>query len=99
MTLLTLILKITGLLNISALRKNKKDDKVVRFSINGNSKKPTNKAKKLSKLKKTLKSQNLSKSRKLFRFATKKTGLSFLTLDTRIAFNYLQLAFIKALIP
>ena len=51
-----------------------------------------------SKSKKLAKSKKLSKSRNLFKFATKKARLNFLTPDTRITFNYLQLIFTKALI-
>ena len=60
---------------------------------------------KLSKTGKLSKSQKLAKSRKkssksgnLPNFNTKKNGPSFLTLDARMVFNHLQLAFTKALI-
>lgn len=45
---------------------------------------------KLAKLRK-----KLSKNGNSFKFHTKKAGLSFLTLNTRIAFNYLWLVFTK----
>ena len=60
---------------------------------------------KLSKTKKLSKSQKSAKSRKkssksgnLPNFDAKENGPSFLTPNTRTAFNYLRLAFIKALI-
>ena len=60
---------------------------------------------KLSKFQKLSKSQKLAKSRKklsksgnLPNFNTKENRPSFLTPDARMTFNYLRLAFIKALI-
>ena len=57
------------------------------------------KTRKLSKSQKLAKSRKeLSKSENLPNFDAKKNKPSFLTLDTKTAFNYLWLAFIKALI-
>ena len=54
---------------------------------------------KLSKSQKLAKSKKkLSKSRNSPNFDTKKNGSSFLTPNTRMAFNHLRLAFIKVLI-
>ena len=57
---------------------------------------------KLSKIRKLSKAQKLAKSRKklsksryLPHFNTKKNEFSFLTPNTKTAFNYLRLAFIK----
>ena len=61
------------------------------------------KSQKLSKLRKS-KSEKLAKSKKPSKygnspkFVAKKAGLSFLTSDTKTTFNYLWLAFTKALI-
>ena len=57
------------------------------------------KIRKLSKSQKLAKLKNdLSKSRNLSNFNTKKNRSNFLISNTRIAFNCLQLAFTKALI-
>ena len=57
------------------------------------------KIRKLSKSQKSAKSEKkLSKSENLSSFNAKKNGLSFLTLNTRMIFKYLWLAFTKALI-
>ena len=74
------------------------DGKINRFGING-SKKITRKSEKLFKSQKSAKSRKkLSKSGNLSNFTITKAGLKFLTSNTNTAFNYLQLAFIKALI-
>ena len=57
------------------------------------------KTKKLSKFQKLAKSRKeLSKNRNLSNFDAKENEPSFLTSDTKMAFNHLWLAFIKALI-
>ena len=57
------------------------------------------KTRKLSKFQKSAKSKKkLSKSETLPNFGTKKNGPSFLISNVRMAFNYLRLAFTKALI-
>ena len=57
------------------------------------------KTRKLSKSQKSAKSEKkLSKNGNLFNFDAKENGPSFLTPNTRTAFNYLWLAFTKALI-
>ena len=57
------------------------------------------KIKKLSKSQKSAKSRKkLLKSGNLPNFDTKKKGLNFLTLNIKMAFNYLWLVFTKALI-
>ena len=82
-------------------KKNNSNSKIVKYNINNSSIKLTNrlrKSKKLSKFQKIFKSKKLLKSRNLPKINIKKTVSSFLLFDTKTALNYLQLAFIKALI-
>ena len=51
---------------------------------------------KLSKNQKLFKSKKLSKKKNLPKFATKKVGSGFLTLNAKMAFNHLRLIFTKA---
>ena len=96
--------------NWSASKKNEGNNKVNRFN---NGRNDIEHAKKLRKLSKSGKSKsektfifwtlaksgkNLSKSGNSTNFNAIKAGQKFLTLDTRISFNCLWLAFTKALI-
>ena len=110
--LLTLILKIIKLSNKlassknnnskSASEKNDSNNEVNRFgNIDVKYIKKLKKSKKLSKSRKSkseklVKSKKLSKSENFPNFGAKKAESIFLTLGTKRAFNYLQLAFIKA---
>ena len=70
----------------------------IESNIHTSGEKSTNKPKKFIKLEKTLKSKNLSKSKKLHKFDAQDVRSTFLILDARIDFNQLWLVFIKALI-
>ena len=86
-----------------AIKKNKNNDKIIKFNISNYSIEFAKKLKKLKSQKffkflKTLKSKKLSKSENLPKIDTKKIELSFLAPNTKAVFYYLWLAFIKILI-
>ena len=86
---------------MSTFRKNNGKDIVVGFGSNNKKlvkKLRKSKNQKLFKSQKLAKFKKLSKSRNSPNFSTIKAGPSFLISDTRKTFNYLRLAFIKALI-
>ena len=63
--------------------KNQSNNMIIKFGDNS-----TKLVKKLEKLKKILKSEKLSKNKKLFEFDVKEVGLNFLISNTRIIFKY-----------
>ena len=89
-----------------ASRQKNDNDEVDRFGIGGNSVKYAKKSEKLKKLyklaksksKKLTKSKKPSKSENSPKFHANETKPSFFTPNAKTALNYLQLAFIKALI-
>ena len=80
---------------MTVFKKNKNYNKVIKF--NNNNKKFANKLEKLLKSRKIFKSKKLSKSWNLFKNNIIKRS-SFPISNIKIAFNYLKLTFIKALI-
>ena len=72
-----------------SLKKNKNNSEVFKFNISSDIEEPANQPKKLSKLRKMLKSKKLSKNRKLLRFNTKKDGPRFLTPNAKTSLNCL----------
>ena len=89
------MLNIIKFVNISIFGKNKNNNKIVRYD-NYRNKKFVEKSEKL-KAQKMFKFKKLSKSRNFSKNNIIKKS-SFLTFNTRIIFNGLQLNFIKALI-
>ena len=79
----------------SASGKNDNNGETDEFSVGGNNVEHSKKSGKW-KGQKLAKSKKLLKSGDSFDFGTIKAGPSFLTLDTRTAFDYLWLTFTKA---